>query len=107
MSKWCLTTGTYVDDLLASFKSGQEYFDIGSDIANAASRVGLKVKYMLTSSKVDPNVLVKNGRMGDNLENIIGLVWDLNEDTAAPNINLNVFGKKRGNQMDLNSLIQI
>ena len=41
-------------------------------------------------------MLVKNGRMGDNLENIIGLVWDLNEDTAAPNINLNVFGKKNG-----------
>ena len=82
--------------MLGSFHTKKEFFDTSVDIARASAEVGLKVKYILTSEKVDPAVLKNNDRVNDETEKIIGLIWDIKHDTVQAQVNLNVFRKIRG-----------
>ena len=98
-SKFLLADGCYVNDLSGSFKTPKEFEQVSEDIKQASQKVGLNVKYALTSQKTDPKILEKNDRVGNSKENVIGLLWDLESDLITPSVNLNIFGKCRGKSL--------
>ena len=85
----------YVDNLNDSYRLPVYYHLVKEEMIRAHESVHLPVKEVLTTTKVEPDVMTKNNRP-DSKVITMGLSWDMITDTITPNIYLTRFPKKRG-----------
>ena len=85
----------YVDNLNDSYRLPVYYHLVKEEMVRVHESVHLPVKEVLTTTKVEPDVIEKNNRP-DSKVITMGLTWDMVSDSITPNIYLTRFPKRRG-----------
>ena len=86
----------YADNIVYSFATLDEFLASKQDLDNAFSTFSLPLKYIISSCQHDPEALAHQDRGSDPVERLLGLNWNLLQDsvTALPDFNLH--GTARG-----------
>ena len=99
ITKYLLTEIRYSDNVVGSVMDQKTFRSVVEDIEQAYKKFGFKLKYIHSSKEYDEEVLKDEARGSDEIELLLGLKYNIVEDTILPNVKFNTFGKKRGKPM--------
>ena len=86
----------YADNLVFSFATLDEFLASKEDLNNAFSMFSMPLKYIISSCQYDPEALTNEDRGSDPVERLLGLNWDLIQDSVTALPDFNLYGTARG-----------
>ena len=79
-----------------SFASFEEYKEVKKDIELAFKTYSMPLKYTITAEKYDDKVLENTERGDSPVEKMLGIIWNLEDDTIIALPRYNLYGSNRG-----------
>ena len=86
----------YADNLVYSFATLDEFLASKEDLDNAFSTFSMPLKYLISCCQYDPEALTNEDRGSDPVERLLGLNWNLVQDTVTALPDFNLHGTARG-----------
>ena len=86
----------YADNLNHSYENIESYKEAKEDLKNAFEKYSMPLKYLITSSKYDPEVFKAEKRGNRQIEEMLGFKWNVSQDSIVAIPDYNVFGTSRG-----------
>jgi hypothetical protein len=79
-----------------SFKTKEEYLEVKKDLETSFNRYSMPLKYCITNLENDSSVLDHPTRGPERIEKMLGIHWDIIEDTITAIPKYNLHGTSRG-----------
>ena len=96
ITKFILEAIRYSDNLMASFKTVEEYSQVKEDLIKSFNTYSMDLKYIITSKEHDEEVLNHPVRGNEETEKALGLIWSVTNDTLTATPRYNIHGASRG-----------
>ena len=90
VTKYLLCEARYSDNLQFSFKGQQEMEQVKDDLKEGYSKFSINLKFLRSLSSIEKT------KYENDVERLLGMKFDLHQDTISPDVHLNVYGKARG-----------
>ena len=82
-----------------SFKTKSEYLEVKRDLETSFNRYSMPLKYCITNVKIDPSVLDHPARVPEKIEKLLGIHWNLIDDTITAIPKYKLHGTSRGKEL--------
>ena len=86
----------FADNVVFSFSTISEFWKVKADLEEAFSKYNLNLKYCISNKTAMPDVLNDPGRGNERYEPMLGLYYDVVNDTIEARPRYNIHGTSRG-----------